>query len=144
MVVLVSMVAVVVIVVAAAAATRKVSDHYPIEMELCGKVNRDLQKQLSSCLSVTVEQKTPIEREHDIRKIYRATEGAESAHFSSRVNYEDSRMLEVVAKRQNVDDVVGALQEFQVNLCSRKIVEGEEWVEEWRENRRRKGRMQVK
>ncbi|RUS83767.1 hypothetical protein EGW08_008473 [Elysia chlorotica] len=93
--------------------TRKVSDHYPIEMELCGKVNKDLQKQLSSWLSVTVDQKTPVEREHDIRKIYRASEGTESAHFTSRVHYEDFRMLEVIAKREDVDGVISALREFQ-------------------------------
>ncbi|GFO39450.1 deoxyribonuclease-1-like [Plakobranchus ocellatus] len=90
-----------------------VSDHYPIEMELCGKINRELQKQLRTSLCVTVTQKTPVEKENDVRKIYRADVGSESAHFQSHVNYDDSRMAEVVATRLNVDDVITALREFQ-------------------------------
>ena len=79
-------------------------------------MNKCLQKQFSSFLSVTIDQKLPVEREHDIRKIYRASEGTESAYFTSHVKYDDSRMLEVIAKRENVDSVISALHEFQVRL----------------------------
>ncbi|GFS22509.1 deoxyribonuclease-1-like [Elysia marginata] len=93
-----------------------VSDHYPIEMQLAGKVNRALQEQLNTSLSVTVKQKTPVERENDVRKIYRADQGPESAYFHSRVNYDESRMAEVVATRLNVDDVIKSLREFQLSF----------------------------
>ncbi|RUS84689.1 hypothetical protein EGW08_007559 [Elysia chlorotica] len=90
-----------------------VSDHYPIEMQLAGKVDQALQAQLTTSLSVTVKQKEPVQRENDIRKIYRAGAGQDAAYFRSRVNYDDSRMAEVVATRLDVDDVIQSLREFQ-------------------------------
>ena len=79
-------------------------------------VNTALQQQLNTALSVTVKQKTPVERENDVRKIYRADAGQESAFYQPRVNYDDSRMAEVVATRLNVGDVIQALREFQVGF----------------------------
>ncbi|XP_012939295.2 deoxyribonuclease-1 [Aplysia californica] len=90
-----------------------VSDHFPIELELLGRVNHDIQDNLYTNLSFEVSQKLPIEHENLIRKIYRTDTGPDSAYFQSHVHYDQSSMAEVVAKRAGVDDVIAALQEFK-------------------------------
>ena len=90
-----------------------VSDHFPIEMELLGKVNHDIQDNIGTSMSFEVSQKTPILKEKWIRRIYRADVGPDSAHFTSHVTYDQSAMREVVSKRSGVDDVIGALQDFR-------------------------------
>ncbi|KAK7092233.1 deoxyribonuclease-1-like [Littorina saxatilis] len=93
-----------------------VSDHYPIELHLCGKVNRAVQKHISTDVSVVIKQKEELESVNAARKIYRADDPKECAGFESIVLKEDSAMYEVRATKHNVRNVIKTLKDFQATF----------------------------
>ncbi|KAL8561880.1 hypothetical protein ACOMHN_046670 [Nucella lapillus] len=91
----------------------QVSDHYPIELQLYGQVNREVQRHTSSDVSVVIHQTRPLDSVNDARRIYRTEDQREAAGFQMLVLKENSSMHEVRATRPGVQDVVTSLREFQ-------------------------------
>ena len=50
-----------------------VSDHYPIELQINGKANVELQAQLSTAMSFTVTQKEPVAKDQNLNIEVRQT-----------------------------------------------------------------------
>ena len=76
-------------------------------------VNRAVQKNTSTEVSVTIRQKEPVASVNAARKIYRADNPEEAAGFQTLVLKKESSMYEVRATRSSVKNVVQSLRDFQ-------------------------------
>ncbi|XP_041372276.1 deoxyribonuclease gamma-like [Gigantopelta aegis] len=89
---------------------QSVSDHYPIELELSGEVNSKLQRYVDSDIAITVKQQSDVASVNRVRQIYRS--GARRG-YDCLVKKVKTSMLEVVASKYDVTDVVKSLRKFQ-------------------------------
>ncbi|XP_064598383.1 deoxyribonuclease-1-like [Liolophura sinensis] len=85
-----------------------ISDHYPIELQLKTRVNREIQARYRSGISFVVSSDDPVTNNNDIRRIYRKRNHWLSTH----VFYDTSRMQHVTATMFHVRDVLGKLLKF--------------------------------
>ncbi|ESP03293.1 hypothetical protein LOTGIDRAFT_177020, partial [Lottia gigantea] len=73
--------------------------------------NNRVQRYIKTEMAITISQKQHIANVRYVRYIYRASK-RKRARFTSSVLKEGNRMSHVIAKRQNVDNVVECLKSF--------------------------------